>query len=62
MKGFNWNPVFNLVIKIKNDYVKSFGKIDIVDFERWITRLDKEEYNKVFDHLKVKQFNNFIII
>lgn len=62
MKGFNWNPVFNLVIKIKNDYIESFGKIDIVDFERWITRLDKEEYKKVFDHLKVKQFNNFIIV
>lgn len=62
MKGFNWNQVFNLVIKIKNDYIESFGKIDIVDFERWITRLDKEEYNKVFIHLKVKQFNNFIII
>lgn len=62
MKGFNWNPVFNLVIKIKNDYIESFGKLDIVDFERWLTRLNKEEYNKVFDHLKVKQFNNFIII
>ncbi|WP_010245611.1 T4 RnlA family RNA ligase [Acetivibrio cellulolyticus] len=62
MGKFNWNPVFNLVMKIKNDYRETFGDLDTDEFEKWLSRLGNEEYNNVFGHLKVKQYNDFIII
>ena len=62
MEGYNWNLVFNLVIKIKNDYKKTFGTLDTNKFEEWLLRLAKKEYFSIFCHLKVKQYNNFILI
>lgn len=62
MGNFNWNPVFNLVMKIKNDYRETFGELDTDEFEKWLSRLDNKEYNNIFCHLKVKQFKDFIII
>ena len=62
MENYNWNPVFNLVMKIKNDYRETFGELDTDEFEKWLVRLDNKEYNNIFCHLKVKQFNDFIII
>lgn len=62
MEGYKWNPVFNLVIKIKNDYKKTFGTLDTNKFEEWLLRLAKKEYDNIFCHLKVKQYNNFILI
>ncbi|MDP4181879.1 MAG: T4 RnlA family RNA ligase [Bacillota bacterium] len=62
MSLFEWNPVFNLVMKIKHDYVKSFGSIDTYDFEKWLLKLNVNEYTEFFSCLKVKQRNNYILI
>lgn len=62
MSVYNWNPVFNLVMKIKSDYREKFGSIDTIKFEDWLSRLAYKEYNNIFCHLKVKQHNNFILI
>jgi len=62
MKKYDWNPVFNLVLKIKNDYIQTFGALDTMLFEEWLTRLQKKEYIDIFSHLKVRQKNNLILI
>jgi T4 RnlA family RNA ligase len=62
MTVYNWNPVFNLVMQIKNDYKEKFGSIDTVRFEDWLLRLNNKKYIDIFCHLKVNQHNNFILI
>ncbi|MCX7746916.1 MAG: hypothetical protein N2645_08500 [Clostridia bacterium] len=62
MKGYNWNPVFNLLLKIKNDYIETFGALDSNRFEDWLMRLGKKEYDNIFCCLEVKQHNHFILI
>lgn len=62
MSVYNWNPVFNLVMQIKSDYSEKFSSIDTIKFEDWLSRLSNKEYNNIFCHLKVKQYNNFILI
>ncbi len=62
MKNYTWNPVYNLIIKIKNDYINTFGSLDTYEFNEWMARLDKREYNEIFSHLKVKQVNNNILV
>lgn len=62
MEGYDWNPVFNLAMEIKNEYKKTFGVLDTIKFEEWLSRLDKRKYNDIFCHLKVNQHKNFILI
>jgi T4 RnlA family RNA ligase len=62
MKQYSWNPVFNLIIKIKSEYKEKFGKVDSCSFEKWLTELDVKEYTDIFSHLKVNQHNNLILI
>lgn len=62
MNAYNWNPVFNLFLRIKQDYISTFGSLDTIDFKTWITRLDKKEYSDIFSCLKVNQFKEFILI
>ncbi|OPZ86646.1 MAG: hypothetical protein BWY74_03587 [Firmicutes bacterium ADurb.Bin419] len=62
MSVYNWNSVFNLIMKIKRDYREKFGSIDTIKLEDWLSRLANKEYNDFFCHLKVKQHNNFALI
>ncbi len=62
MSVYNWNPVFNLIMKIKRDYREKFGSIDTIKFDDWLSRLANKEYNNIFCHLKVKQHNNYVLI
>lgn len=62
MSIYSWNPVFKLVMQIKSDYREKFGSIDTMSFEEWLSRLDNNEYNNIFSHLKVKQLGNYILI
>lgn len=57
----SWNPVLNLVLKIKKDYQYKF-KDGNLNFEDWLNKLDKEEYSEVFDCLQLNQHNNFLLI
>lgn len=59
---YNWNPVFNLVMKIKKDYAKTFKNNSDLNFETWLSKLNKDEYNNVFDCLQVNQKDEFILI
>lgn len=58
----SWNPVLNLVKEIKNDYMQTFGNLDTLHFETWLNKLNKYEYNNVFDCLQVNQKDEFILI
>lgn len=62
MKAYTWNPAYNIVIKIKQDYISTFGQLDTYEFQTWLSRLDKQEYNDIFNHLKVKQVGTNILI
>jgi T4 RnlA family RNA ligase len=62
MKAYAWNPAYSLVMKIKNDYVNTFGILDTYDFQKWLSKLDKKEYNDILSHLKAKQVGNNILI
>ncbi|MFK7678708.1 RNA ligase [Bacillus sp. Wb] len=57
----SWNPVLNLVLRIKRDYEKSFGT-DTYHFETWLNKLNNTEYNEVFDCLQINQKDEFILI
>jgi hypothetical protein len=58
---FEWNEPFNLVMKIKYDYISKFG-LDTYNFESWMEKLTNKEYNKVFESLQTNQFNEFLLI
>lgn len=62
MRGvYNWNPVYNLVMKIKDDYINNFDDDEKL-FEKWLIKLNKKEYNDIFESLQVNQDNNFLLI
>lgn len=58
---YNWNPVYNLVMKIKDEYVESFKDNEKL-FENWLIKLNKKEYNDIFESLQVNQDNNILLI
>jgi hypothetical protein len=41
----NWNPALNFVMKIKRDYLNTFGQIKEYNLKNWIEELDRNEYN-----------------
>ncbi|WP_291567094.1 MULTISPECIES: T4 RnlA family RNA ligase [unclassified Clostridium] len=58
---FEWNKPFQLVMKIKKDYKNTYG-LDTLDFETWLMKLNKKEYNDVFECLQINQCNEFLLI
>lgn len=58
----SWNPVLNLICKIKRDYIETFGKLDTYDFETWLDKLNEKEYNDVFECLQINQDEKFLLI
>lgn len=56
-----WNPVFNLVMKIKYDYKKKFG-LDVYNLETWIEKLNKKEYIDFIAPLKIVSKNHLCLI
>lgn len=58
---YNWNPVYNLVMKIKDDYISTFKDNEGL-FENWIIKLNKKEYNNIFESLQVNQDDNILLI
>lgn len=58
----NWNKPFNLVMDIKNEYIKKFKTLDTINFEDWLVRLDLKKYNDIFDCLQFNQEGEFLLI
>lgn len=59
---YRWNPVFNLVMEIKDQYLKQFGNYGDYKFETWLQELNNQKYNDIFECLQVNQHNEFILI
>lgn len=58
---YNWNPIYNLVMKIKDDYTNTF-KDDEKLFENWLIKLNKKEYGDIFESLQVNQDEDILLI
>jgi len=58
---YKWNPVFNLIMEIKEDYTAKFGN-DNLDFKIWLEKLNIEKYNEFFECLQINQHHEFILI
>lgn len=77
MSAFNWNPVFKLVIEIKNQYIEKYGDVDyntsiyidknnikkeITCLENWVLKLNNKEYTDIFSPLQINQNDKLILI
>lgn len=60
-KEYTWNPIYNLVMKIKYDYINKFND-NIIDFKVWIDKLNNKEYNNFFECLQTNQKDNLLLI
>jgi hypothetical protein len=58
---YKWNPVYNLVMDIKEEYISKFNDGE-KSFEQWLLKLNNEKYNKVFECLQVNQNKNLLLI
>lgn len=58
---YSWNKVYNLVMKIKDDYNKNFNDNER-SFEKWISKINKKEYNDIFECLQVNQDKDILLI
>lgn len=61
-KKYIWHPMYNIVLAIKNDYINRFNKLDTINLKEWIVRLNKKEYNDIFECLQINQYNEFVLI
>lgn len=58
---YKWNPIYNLVMDIKEEYISKFNDGEEY-FEKWLLKLNNEKYNKVFECLQVNQNNDLLLI
>ena len=58
---YNWNPVFNIVMNVKDAYNEHF-KDGLLNLERWLEKLDMKEFNEFFDCLQINQDNDLVLI
>ena len=68
MKRLNywWNPVFRIIMSIKDDFFSKFGYIsyekmtienkELSCVEYWVYMLNNNKYNKLFSILKTNQY------
>ena len=70
---YKWNPVYNLVMEIKDEYINKIDKnIDycfyiennkqITCLEYWIYKLNNPKYNSIFKILQINQYKTFVLV
>lgn len=52
---FMWNVAFNYIMKIKDDYIEAFGKLDTFSVKEMCERLNTLEYNNFLLCVDIKQ-------
>ena len=72
MPNFVWNPVYNLVVKIKKDFIDKYKYISYEEvyinnekytcLEYWIHKLNIDIYNKIFKILQINQYGSYLLI
>ena len=58
---YNWNPVFNIVMNVKDAYNEHF-KDGLLNLERWLEKLDMEQFNEFFNCLQINQDGDIVLI
>lgn len=58
---YNWNPVFSIVMDVKDEYNKRFNSNN-TNLEHMVESLDDEEINEFFDCLQVNQVGSIALI
>lgn len=58
---YKWNPVYNLIIRIKEDYYNKFHDNE-KDFKVWLEKLNNKKYNDIFNSLQTNQKDNYLLI
>ena len=56
-----WNSVLQLVLQIKKEYQAQYSD-KVLNLQEWIAKLNKEQYNNIFDCLQINQHNNLVLI
>ena len=59
---YNWNPVFNMVMNIKDDYKKLGLRWIENNFEKWVDTLNRKEYNEFVESLQFNQKGDLLLI
>ena len=57
-----WNKPYELIMKLKQDYISVMGEVDTFDINKWFEVVNKKEYNDFKEPLQINQFNEFILI
>lgn len=58
---YKWNPVYNLIMRIKEDYYNKFHDNE-KDFKVWLEKLNNKKYNDIFNSLQTNQKDNYLLI
>lgn len=65
----SWNPVLNLFLEIKNDYIKACGDTDLWNYdsstnclEYWNSFLNVPKYNFILNHATVIEYDNLLLM
>ena len=57
---YKWNPVYNLIMRIKEDYYNKFHDNE-KDFKVWLEKLNNKKYNDIFKSLQTNQKDNYLL-
>lgn len=58
---YEWNPIFKLLMKIKEDYILKFADISY-DLKEMLNLLNEEKYNKFFDCIDITQYKEYVLL
>jgi len=74
---YTWNPVYNLILEVKNQYKEKFNNInyntttikdknniskDITCLEKWVNDLGIKKYINMIEPLQINQLGNILLI
>lgn len=58
---YEWNPVFSLLMEIKEDYISTFNNISY-NLENMLNSLNKKEYNDFFNCIDITQYEEYVLL
>lgn len=64
-KIYNWNLAYNLVMQVKDTFMKEVNQGEDVsnyNFETWLVSLNNDYFNKVFSFLDVTQYGTMVLL
>lgn len=69
---FKWNPVYDFVFAVKEQYIRHFGNVEYKEYEYkgkeitcleyWIEKLNRDDYRDKIKYLELNQRENFLLV